>query len=362
MKHKLYYPAVGLALFLSGCAFVIRFPAFTHKQSIPPKTYRGAYHVHSDFSHDSKATLSQIINAAERAELDFVVITDHNTIKGAQAYAEMDSPTRPLLIFGTEISTESGHVVGLGIKEEPPELWEAGKAVAWIHEQGGHSVLAHPVSPKKRWTDMNASPVTGIEVFSFPDVYYMQPIRRLAIKGSLLPPRQFLDSVTETPTDAFRLWDSKLETQPIAAFGSVDAHLRWKYFSVAPENYLLYMQSVTTYVISKNFEEKSLIEALVAGKSYVAFEARGDATTFTFKAVAGDQEHGLGSTVNSAGNIDFKIELPQEAQIRLIRNGSLTKSVAASRMSYASSEKGVYRVEVYKKGKIWIISNPIYVK
>ena len=84
-------------LLVSGCAFVVRLPAFKIDTSTrDDHVFRGAYHVHSEFSHDSKASLSRIIDTAERADLDFVVITDHNTITGAEVYKNMNPPRRPL--------------------------------------------------------------------------------------------------------------------------------------------------------------------------------------------------------------------------------------------------------------------------
>ena len=62
-----------------------------------PALYRGIYHVHTEFSPDSKASLKNIIETAQKLKLDFVVLTDHNNRRVKGAYEKMaEKPVSPL--------------------------------------------------------------------------------------------------------------------------------------------------------------------------------------------------------------------------------------------------------------------------
>ncbi|OGX06364.1 MAG: hypothetical protein A3G87_01835 [Omnitrophica bacterium RIFCSPLOWO2_12_FULL_50_11] len=362
MKNRFYwFAAVGL-LVCSGCAFVVRLPAFSVPRSSDPNLFRGVFHVHSEFSHDSKASLHRIIRTAQKAGLDFVVVTDHNTMKGREAYRKMNPPKLPLLIFASEISTDAGHVIALGVKEEPPNLWDAHETTDWIRKKHGYPIVAHPLSVRKPWARWDVEKIEGIEIFSFPDVYYTEDIKELTVKAAFFPPKQFLNSVIETPRSALRLWDGELRSKRLSAFASPDAHLRWEWAGFALENYLLYFQAVTMYVRAEHLNEDSVIDSLARGQSFIAHESRGVAQSFSFLAQREGKSYGPGSTVSSQAAIVFTVAVPLDADIRLMRDGAVIKQTRGVALNYSSPEKGVWRVEVYRKNQLWIASNPIYVE
>jgi hypothetical protein len=344
---------------------VWRFPAFK-APSQKPDLYRGAFHVHSEFSHDSKASLERIIDAAERASLDFVVVTDHNTLAGAEAYRKMNAPDRPLLIFGNEISTSDGHLIALGINEEPPDFEDTQQLVYWIKQRGGYVVLAHPTSIQKPWNRHEIKDIDGIEIFSFPDVYYEKEaeenVKELGLKAAFFFPAHFINSVIRTPRDALALWNKQHRSRHVSIFGSVDAHLRWEWRGLAPENYLLYLQSVTTYVSTQGLSPKSIIDALAAGNSFIAHETRGMAQDFSFSANLEDKSYGPGATVPAMLPIKFAVKTPDYAEIQLLKNGEVVKRVNGDKLEMNATGPGVYRVEAYALGELWIASNPIYVE
>ena len=43
-----------------------------------PSIYRGIIHFHSSYSPDSLTTIGQILSAAQRESLDFLILTDHD--------------------------------------------------------------------------------------------------------------------------------------------------------------------------------------------------------------------------------------------------------------------------------------------
>ena len=370
---KLILTLLGLLFLVTGCTFVVRIPAYSIRKSERPNLYRGVFHVHSKFSHDSKASLERIIRTAKRAGLDFVFVTDHNFFKdvrttdhrlllGLAAYHELKLPLDPLLLFASEISTDSGHVIALGIDEEPPDLWNADQVVNWIRENGGHPIVAHPLSPQKPWRQPFMEGIEGLELFTFSDIYYTRPIKELVLKSAFSFPHQFLRSVVAVRPELFTLWDGLLTRGHAAAFGAVDAHLRWEWFGFAPENFLLYFQSVTTYVHADERSEEKILDGLIRGASFIAFELYGDAQAFTFLAKSGDKVYRSGAVLDSNEEIEWLIESPKNAHIQFLRNGKVLKETDGTTLTLTTQLSGTYRVQVYRDQKLWIVANPIYVE
>ena len=101
---------------------------------------RADLHVHTSFSHDGQATPKEVAARCERVGLSCVAVTDHDTIAGALEIRRV-APFR--VIVGEEVSTQSGHVVGLFLSEEVPPGLSAIETMQAIKEQGGLVLLPH---------------------------------------------------------------------------------------------------------------------------------------------------------------------------------------------------------------------------
>jgi len=104
------------------------------------------FHIHSNYS-DGKPSVEKILNyVEEKTDLDVIAITDHDTLDGALHAQEImkNGNFRFELIIGEEISTISGHILGLYLKQkiEPGQSVEA--TIKEIHNQGGLAVAPHP--------------------------------------------------------------------------------------------------------------------------------------------------------------------------------------------------------------------------
>jgi hypothetical protein len=80
--------------------------------------YAGDFHVHSRESGDAAATFDEIATLARERGLDFVVITDHNTVSHLDllAEAQADNPD-VLFIPGIELTTYQGHAGVFGARD-----------------------------------------------------------------------------------------------------------------------------------------------------------------------------------------------------------------------------------------------------
>lgn len=103
-------------------------------------------HMHSNHS-DGLGSIPQIMEyVQDHTDLDVIAITDHNTIEGAIFARSLAELYDFEVIVGEEISTRSGHVIGLFLQENIPAGMSARDTIAAIAEQDGITVLPHPFS------------------------------------------------------------------------------------------------------------------------------------------------------------------------------------------------------------------------
>ncbi|HHX62975.1 MAG TPA: CehA/McbA family metallohydrolase [Epulopiscium sp.] len=105
------------------------------------------FHTHTNRSIDGVSSLHDMLEAAKKAGMDAIAITDHNICSTDIVHNEGDI----LLIPGCEVSTQEGHVLGVFLKENinVSKLWDGklpsvAEAVKQIHDKGGVAILAHP--------------------------------------------------------------------------------------------------------------------------------------------------------------------------------------------------------------------------
>jgi predicted metal-dependent phosphoesterase TrpH len=102
-------------------------------------------HVHSTNSPDSRLPLDAIIGRLSYLGLKGFALTDHNTVRGHAALAELQSKFPGyLLLPGVEVSALEGHLLAYGVREAPPARRAIVETVEWVGAHGGVAVPAHP--------------------------------------------------------------------------------------------------------------------------------------------------------------------------------------------------------------------------
>jgi predicted metal-dependent phosphoesterase TrpH len=102
-------------------------------------------HIHSTYSSDSTASPRDIVKKAREIGLDAIAVADHNTIKGSLATVKEAKDFEDLVVVpAMEISTNKGHIVALGIKEDVKSGLSPEETVDNIRSLGGIAVAAHP--------------------------------------------------------------------------------------------------------------------------------------------------------------------------------------------------------------------------
>jgi len=109
---------------------------------------RADLHIHS-LASDGISSVAEILAAAQAARLDVIAITDHERMDAALAAKTLAeaSGSQVSVIVGEEVTTRSGHVVGLFMRERIRPWGSLRSTIALIHEQGGLAIIPHPLVP-----------------------------------------------------------------------------------------------------------------------------------------------------------------------------------------------------------------------
>ena len=126
------------------------------------------FHIHSDFSPDSNITINDILSIARKKHIDRVVITDHNTIRGALYAKEKDNER---IIIGEEIMTQHGEIIGTYLTEEIPSGLSAIETIDRLQEQNAFISIPHPFDKHRHGLDSAIllqiiDKIDAIEVFN----------------------------------------------------------------------------------------------------------------------------------------------------------------------------------------------------
>jgi hypothetical protein len=346
------------------------------------KDYKGVCHIHTEYS-DGKIQVPDVITSAQDAGLDFVILSDHNTLlpkhDGWEGWYD-----NLLVIVGVEVSPKrAGHFLALNMHplngRRSADLRKykhmtSRECLEDVISNGGTAFIVHPLGKRKKtfmlnlqsWNDWEQNGFTGIEIWSYlhdwiedlklSNLWHFYKYPNLQIKG---PDPKLLS-----------LWDRLGQKRKVIGISGLDAHLRRIPFAKKPIfTYKELFKTIRTHILidgelNKSDEAiQSIYKAHKEGRCYISFDLLADATGFTFVASSGDKVYNMGDEVfNIENEIRFSIKSPHPAVIKLLRNGKLDKESKGTFLETSSSEKGVFRVEAYIENRPWVFTNPIYVR
>jgi hypothetical protein len=105
-------------------------------------------HIHS-IASDGCASAARILDYVERyTDLDIIAIADHERIEAAVECQRLaaERRSRVEVVIGEEVTTRSGHLLGLFLQARLKRNQRLEITVAEIHEQGGLAIVPHPFS------------------------------------------------------------------------------------------------------------------------------------------------------------------------------------------------------------------------
>ncbi|WP_353892225.1 CehA/McbA family metallohydrolase [Proteinivorax hydrogeniformans] len=339
-------------------------------------TYRGNIHVHSTLSDGTKS-VDEIAEIANKANLDFVCITDHSCFDFDKTGYYDDL----LLIMGTELNKKKHHYLALGINEEVKEDCDNPQSVInKVKEQNGVGIIAHPCEKGSKimfnganfpWTDWEVDGYDGIEVWNYCSQWKDGISSKIqALKNLLFTPYK---PITGPCPESMRIFDKVSQKRKVFAIAGTDIHspkigiweiLSYKQLFNALNNYVITDEKLPK---DANKAEWIILDSIKRGRSYFAFEVYQKAEGFKYfiQSEKDKQVHSIGSELQLAQGLTADIKLPEnkKADIYLIKNGStFSKLMETSEASVSITDCGVYRVEVWLGKSPWIFSNNIYIR
>lgn len=351
--------------------------------------YTGAIHIHSVYS-DGTGKIEEIAKAAHDSSIDFIMMTDHNTLKPkTDGFEKWINGV--LVIVGYEVNDMSNknHYLAFGLNKVVGTYAEltngelgcklsAIEYVKKISEAGGIGFLAHPDEERNHLPEHPPYPwieetdnYTGIEVWNHMSEWIEGMNEANKLDRFLHP----LKSVIAPSKKTLKRWDNAALNRHVTGIGGVDAHALKQnvlgFFEVEIFAYKVLFKSIRTHVIldkpisknnQKTFEnDKTMIlNALKNGKCFIANFNNGNAKGFRFYAEFKGITCTMGDTITAVNEpVLLRTLVPEECSIRLIHNGNIVNKINAMNASWEVKEKGVYRVECLKEERGWIYSNHI---
>jgi predicted metal-dependent phosphoesterase TrpH len=104
-------------------------------------------HTHSVASSDGGLNAKHYRWALEEGLLDYIAITDHNTVDFA---LEQRASLGERIIVGEEVMTDAGEIIGLYLQRTIPHGLALADAIAAIQAQHGLVYIPHPFETKRK--------------------------------------------------------------------------------------------------------------------------------------------------------------------------------------------------------------------
>ena len=331
-----------------------------------PGWFRGDLHMHDAHSDGSCTSqlgkkvpcpLYKTVEAASARGLDFIAITDHNTMSHFDAMREL-APyfDKMLLIPGREITTFQGHANVFGTTEFI-DFRLTSKYVPTFND------LLNEVEKKHALISINHPGLpTGAECMGcgwsvkntdFSRVHVIEPINGGTLDG---------------PQSGIPFWERRLKDGfRMTAVGGSDNHNA----TYAPDHESA-IGRPTTVVYAVNLSERAILDAIRAGHVFVdTLGSRDRAIEFT--ALAGNQRAMMGDIVkvSSGEKVHFILTLKNltGAKVEVVRDGAaevlgseIKDSVEVREFDQISDgQRHWVRVNVRgENGRLLILGNPVY--
>lgn len=317
---------------------------------------KGAFHLHSLYS-DGTGTIKEIAADAIKAGLDWIVITDHNSLEGLEK-GEEGWYDGLALIIGNEISPDTkNHYLTVGLNKTIPFDLNTEDIIKTVKAQGGLGFVAHPDEschrknkyPPLRWENKDLRGFDGIEIWNFMSDWTDNYVEKIGVYCALA--RHHI--VKGPPRATLKWWDDLNNETPeiISAIGGLDTHaFDFGFFKIFP--YLDTFKTVTNYLcldkkLSSDFNvaKQQILAALRHGSNIIVNRRWNKSEELCFEYD--------GSTL--------RIEIPQKAKIKVLRNGRAVLETKTKKLMLDDLSPGKYRFEAYYRNKPWIFSNPLLV-
>jgi hypothetical protein len=349
--------------------------------------YKGVVHVHSFLGGHSAGNFEEIIAAAKQNQLDFVVMTEHNSANfNTAAMTLKDVHGGVLFLNGNEVSAPSKERLLIFPGDETANLpgFSIEDVLSRTKARGALALVAYP-EEFKSWT---APGYNGVEVYNvYTNARTLNPF--VMLFDGLWSYRSYPDLLFATfyarPANGLEQWDNaiRMTGRRLVATAGNDAHANvglslndasgktWVGFHADPyERSFRLVRMHLLLPTGEPLNSTSVLRAFAAGHAFIGFDLLGDTTGFEFIATNGNEQKIQGDEIALGKGVNLSVSVPVAARVVLLRDGRVFREeTGVKEKDYGVTEKGIYRVEVYLpqlpgpvSAQPWIISNAIYVR
>ncbi len=378
----------------------------------PWKEYRANLHVHSAFSHDSRGKIEDIVASAKKAGTQVLMFTEHPA-----AHYDFVKDGHQGMRDGVLMVAGAEEVGLLAYPLAPvPKAGGTLEMAALVKRTGGLNFLAH----LEERMDVESPDLTGVEIYNIHALFKEQ--KRLvsqmknpiwlanAAKMINQYPQEAYSTLHDYPANYLKRFDALCQKRPHTGVSANDAHqniglvLRLKENNkvqvedalggklleidrlvagavakipadAKPGDVVLRLQldryenalrHAATHLLMEGQTREQVWEALEKGRAFVGFDWMADSTGFQLEVQEGDKRHAMGSRLKLEPGIRLAGKAPLAGEWKIARNGMVVHEGTGRAMEMELKEPGVYRAEVWLEiageKRVWILSNPIYVR
>lgn len=380
------------------------------QQYISLNEYKGVFHMHSYWSHDSRGKLEEILPAAKKAGYNFLFFSDH-------PHGKQDTFPRSYKGIYDDIIFEPGTENSNGFMVTPMDSvvldWSRGDTTV-IHEVVNNKGLVLFVHSEKdhKWDNPDYQ---GMEIYNIHTDFLdgndglYSIILNLIFNGSKFHHWIFRE-IFDEQNEILNNWDSLNTKRRIVGIAGVDAHNNQSYrarfttdgkvewigpnaktieivepgikeyillddpdsngwtFNFEVDPYFVSFNHVANHVFSDTLTNFGIKNNLVSGHAFISFQSLANADGFQYFST--DLNDNLNAILGDSINVDkvtkLKVVSPFPVQIQLLKDGVIIDEIEnVYNYEYKPDNViGNYRIvaKLFLDDKWipWVYTNPIY--
>jgi len=338
--------------------------------------YIGCIHIHTIFS-DGSGTYPHVIQAAREAGLDYLMVSDHMTLRGREeGYVGWYDSLFVSIGYEIQDKEDRHHYLVFGLDRMLPTEYNHEEYIKAVKDAGALGIAAHPLEQRDKnyslpgfpaitWSNLDYPEIEVVEIWNMMS-HWLEATTIRNKYWNVIHPRSFS---THPADDILSWWDEANLTRQVVGIGSVDAHATkvkvLGIFSKAIFDYKIMFKSIRTHILSekkiRNLStaetETEIINSIKSGRCFISNFRRGDARGFRFYIQTGQTELQMGETGSATRGI-LNVILPKKAICKVYRDGELYHDDFTEHLEIEVPE-GIYRITAERGKRGWIYSNHI---
>lgn len=375
--------------------------------------FRGVCHSHSELSHDSQVTSAEMIQAAHTAGISFICMSDH-CVEGKADYRLGLKGLHDGVLFVRGFEMPHGFMPW-GLPDDTVlDCGASAESLAnTIEERGGLLFIAHS-EEDRQW---ELPQIAGMEIYNI----HTNLKENGDSVADLLPdvlfslnayPDQVMRTIFRPQTPILEHWDELNRDRKMVGICAGDAHQNNGVYAIYTEDgnlrlfegsgeemetyklngltrgllrlvagplesgkevyrlqldpYERSLRFANNHVLATDLSESELLDALRAGRVFMAFDMIADARGFVFYAESGPVKAVMGEELPMSDGTVLHAASPYPVRFTLMRDGDPIETQEGRTFQFAVKEAGKYRIEaelmVIDTWTPWVYTNPIHIK